>query len=60
MKNIRASIRKAMAESLQAFVDKGIKTSFTKSELDLLGVIVPEIQFTPQQIKAIRDKLHSG
>jgi hypothetical protein len=57
MEKMRNSIKEALSESIQAFVDKGIKTSFTKSELDSLGIVVPETRLTPQQIKAIRDKL---
>ena len=33
-----------------------LKSSFTKKELDQLGVIIPEISMTPEQIKKIRQK----
>ena len=55
---MRDSMKEAIGETLQGLVDNGIKTSFTKKDFDYFGVVVPEVQLTPAQIKAIREKLH--
>lgn len=54
---MRKSIKKAIGKTVQSFVDSGLKTSFTEKELNSLGVTVPEIQLTTNQIKEIRENL---
>jgi putative transcriptional regulator len=55
MKN---SIKKAIGETVQDLVNSGIKTSFTEKELNTLGVSIPEINLTTNQIREIRENLH--
>ena len=54
---MRNSIKKAIGETAQDLLNSGIKTSFTKKELDSLGIKIPEIQLTTDQIKAIREQM---
>ena len=55
---MRESIKSAIGETVQDMVDSGIKVSFTKKELDLLGVEIPKVQFTSNQIIAIRKQMN--
>jgi len=54
---MRAEIKKAIGETLQGLIDSGVKTSFTEKELNSLGVIIPEVQITTEQIKYIRARM---
>lgn len=54
---MRNSIKKAIGETVQDFINTGIKSSFTEKELNALGVKIPEIQLTTEQIKEIRESL---
>ena len=54
---MRDSIKKAIGETVQDMLNSGIKSSFTKKELDSLGIKIPEIQLTTYQIKAIREQM---
>jgi len=51
---MRDSMKEAIGESLQGLVDHGIKTSFTKKELDYFGVVIPEVELPPSEIKVNR------
>ncbi len=53
---MRKSIKKAIGSTVQDMLDSGLKTSFTKKELNSLGVKVPEIKLSPEKIKLIRKK----
>ncbi len=53
---MKKSIKDAVGSTVQDIIDAGLKTSFTKKELDRLGVFVPKISLTPKQIKEIRHK----
>lgn len=53
---MRKSIKDAVGSTVQDMMDAGLKTSFTKKELDSLGVVVPKISLTSEQIKTIRLK----
>ena len=55
---MRESIKSAIGETVQDMVDSGIKVCFTKKELDLLGVEIPKVQFTTNQIRAIRKQMN--
>ncbi len=55
---MRESIKNAIGETIQDMMDSGIKVSFTKKELDLLGVEIPKVQFTTNQIIAIRKQMN--
>ncbi len=54
---MRNSIKNAIGETVQNMVKSGMKVSFTKKELDSLGVEIPKIQFTAEQIIAIRKQM---
>ena len=55
---MRESIKNAIGETVQDMMNSGIKVSFTKKELDLLGVEIPEVQLTTNQIIAIRKQMN--
>jgi putative transcriptional regulator len=54
---MRDSIKKAIGETVQDMLNSGFETSFTKKELDLLGITIPEVKLTTYQIKSIRKKM---
>jgi len=54
---VRKSIKLAVGSTVQDLVNLGNKTSFTKKELDSLGIKIPEINLNIYQIKDIRKKL---
>ncbi len=54
---MRDSIKQAIGDTVQDFINNGINTSFTQKELNTLGVTIPEIHLTTYQIKEIREKL---
>ena len=53
---MRDSIKKAVGTTVNDMLKSGLKTTFTKKELDALGVEIPEILLTPEKIKTIRKK----
>ena len=53
---MRSNIREAIGETVQGLVDLGLPTTFTKKQLDDLGVIVPEVEMSPVHIQEIRRK----
>ena len=55
---MRESIKKSIGETVQDLMNSGIKTSFTKKELDSLGVKIPEVHITTLQIKHIRKQMN--
>ena len=55
---MRDSIKKAIGETVQDMVNFGFKTSFTEKELNSLGVTIPEVQLSIDQIKEIRETLN--
>jgi len=55
---MRESIKDAIGETVQDMMDSGIKVSFTKKELDLLGVEIPQVQLTTNQIISIRKQMN--
>jgi len=55
---MRESIKDAIGETVQDMMDSGIKVSFTKKELDLLGVEIPKVQLTTNQIISIRKQMN--
>ena len=54
---MRNSIKKAIGETVQDIINSGLKTSFTEKELNSLGVTIPEVQLSTNQIKEIRENL---
>lgn len=55
---MRDSIKNAIGETVQDMVNSGANISFTKKELDSLGIIIPNIQVTGDQIQAIRKQMN--
>ncbi|ETR70005.1 MAG: transcriptional regulator [Candidatus Magnetoglobus multicellularis str. Araruama] len=55
---MRDSIKRAIGETVQDMLNSEFETSFTKKELDLLGITIPEIKLTTYQIKSIRKKMN--
>jgi putative transcriptional regulator len=55
---MRESIKKAIGDTVQDMMNSGVKVSFTKKELDSLGVDIPKVQFTTDQIIAIRKQMN--
>lgn len=55
---MRDSIKKSIGQTVQDLMNSGIKTSFTKKELDSLGVKIPEVQLSTFQIKEIREQMN--
>ena len=53
---MRKSIKESIGSTVQDLIDSGIKTTFTEKELHTLGVKIPNIDITPNQIKKIREK----
>ena len=51
---MRKSIKDAVGSTVQDMIDARLKTSFTKKELNSLGVVVSKISLTPEKIKEIR------
>lgn len=51
---MKESIKEAVRATVQDMVDVGINSSFTKKELNKLGIIIPEILMASNQIKKIR------
>jgi len=55
---MRDSIKEAVAETIQDMMDSGLSSSFTKKELDSLGVKIPDIRLAQGQVKAIRKRMN--
>jgi len=55
---MRDSVKEAIGTTVQGLVDAGVKVSFTKRQLDDLGVILPTVSLDAQEIKNIRKNLN--
>lgn len=53
---MKKSMKDAIGNTVQDMLNSGLNTSFTEKELNALGVIIPDIAITPNQIKKIRQK----
>ncbi|MHB9013009.1 MAG: type II toxin-antitoxin system RelE/ParE family toxin [Ignavibacteriaceae bacterium] len=53
---MRASVKKAIGNTVQDLVKRGVKTSFTEKELKALGVEIPEVEINAIDIQEIREK----
>ncbi|MEA3341521.1 MAG: helix-turn-helix domain-containing protein, partial [Chloroflexota bacterium] len=53
---MRKSIKEAIGTTIQDMLDSGFQSSFTKKELNSLGVKIPDIVITSAEIKGIRKK----
>jgi putative transcriptional regulator len=52
------SVKEAIGSAVQDIIDAGVKVSFTKKELDELGVKVPTVELSADDIKNIRKKMN--
>ena len=55
---MRDSAKEAIGSAVQSMVNVGIKVSFTKKELDELGVKIPLVKLSADDIKNIRKKMN--
>lgn len=55
---MRDSIKDAIGQTVQDLVNSGMNVSFTKKEMDSLGVVIPKIKLMPEQIKSIRKQMN--
>ena len=55
---MRDSIKNAIGKTVQDMVNSGANVSFTIKELDSLGITIPNIQVTGDQIQAIRKQMN--
>ena len=54
---MRTSIKEAVGTTVQELIKSGIKTSFTKKELNELGVKIPDVEINAKDIQQIRKKV---
>jgi len=55
---MRDSIKEAIGSTVQEMVDAEISVSFTKKELNSLGIIIPSIDVSSSQIRSIRKSMN--
>jgi putative transcriptional regulator len=55
---MRNSIKDAISETVQDMINVGAEVSFTQKELDSLGITIPNVQLTGEQIQAIRKNMN--
>lgn len=55
---MRNSIKDAIGGTVQDMVNSGVNVSFTKKELDSLGITIPDVQMTVDQIQTIRKQMN--
>ncbi len=55
---MRDEIKEAIGMTVQGMINNGLDSSFTKRELDELGVKMPEVDFSPEEIRRIRSLLN--
>jgi len=54
---MRESIKKSIGSTVQDMMNSGIEVSFTKKELNSLGVKIPNVEFEPEKISALRKQM---
>jgi putative transcriptional regulator len=55
---MRDSIKESIGNTVQDLVNSGIDVSFTKKELNNLGVVIPDVQFSPEKISELRKQMN--
>jgi putative transcriptional regulator len=55
---MRDSIKRSIGGTVQDLLDIGINVSFTNKELKNLGVEIPDVQFAPEKISALRKQMN--
>jgi hypothetical protein len=51
---MRDDMREALGETVQGLLNLGLPTTFTKKQLDELGVAIPEVEVPAARIREIR------
>lgn len=51
---MREKFRADIAETIEGLIKIGVKTSLTEKELKELGVEIPQVDLSPNQIKEVR------
>jgi len=55
---MKDSIKESIGSTVQDLVNSGIEVSFTEKELNTLGVVIPDVQFSPETISALRKQMN--
>lgn len=55
---MRDSVKESIGSTIQDLLDIGISTSFTTKELNTLGVKIPIVDVSAEEIKKIRSTIH--
>lgn len=55
---MRDSVRNAIGETVRDMIRSGLRPSFTKKELDSLGVEVQDTRMAKEQIRAVRKRMN--
>ena len=55
---MRESIKKSIGSTVQDLINSGVEVSFTKKELNSLGVKIPGVEFEPEKILALRKQMN--
>ena len=55
---MRETIKNSIGETVQDLIGSGMGTSFTKKELNSLGVEIPEVEMSRSQIRDIRKQMN--
>ncbi len=51
---MRDDVREAIGETVQGLINLRLPTTFTKKQLDELGVVIPEVEISSVRIREIR------
>ena len=54
---MRNSIKKAIGTTVQSLLNNQVKTTFTDKEFKELGVKIPKLEITPEDIQQIRKRI---
>ena len=54
---MRSSIKSAIGETVQDLINSGVGVTFSEKELNALGIKIPDIQVTSNQIQSIRKQM---
>ena len=55
---MRNTVKREIGKTVKDMLEDGLKYSFTKREINALGIEIKEVLITPIEIKKIRKKTH--
>ncbi|MBN2617324.1 MAG: helix-turn-helix domain-containing protein [Spirochaetales bacterium] len=55
---MRDSIKSAITETYKDMIDEGLTTSLTEKDLKYLGINIPDVVVSAEEIKEIRNNIH--